>query len=85
MKIAKELDAADEYIELDRSNAKEQWAQIKKDNPYGFDVVVEGRSGQCERGHALLTCISSNWRRVHCERCHQLRQARRYSFGVRIL
>lgn len=41
MKIAKELDAADEYIELDRQNAKAQWEQIKKDNPYGFDVVVE--------------------------------------------
>jgi len=41
MDIAKKIDAADEYIELDRKDAKAQWAQLKKDNPYGFDVVVE--------------------------------------------
>ena len=39
--LAKKLDAADEYIELDRQNPEAQWAQLKKDNPYGFDVVVE--------------------------------------------
>ena len=39
--IAKNLDAADEYIELDRQNPEPQWAQLKKDNPYGFDVVIE--------------------------------------------
>ncbi|KAJ7052919.1 DNA mismatch repair protein MutL [Mycena amicta] len=41
MDIAKNLDCADEYIELDRQNPDAQWAQLKKDNPYGFDVVVE--------------------------------------------
>ncbi|KAK1927543.1 chaperonin 10-like protein [Papiliotrema laurentii] len=41
MDIARKVEAADAYIDLDRQNAKEQWAQIKKDNPYGFDVVVE--------------------------------------------
>ena len=30
-----------EYIDLDRKDAANQWAQLKKDNPYGFDVVVE--------------------------------------------
>lgn len=39
--IARQLDAADEYIELDRKNPEAQWAQLKKDYPYGFDVVVE--------------------------------------------
>lgn len=39
--IAKKLDAADEYIELDRQNPERQWAKLKEDNPYGFDVVVE--------------------------------------------
>jgi threonine dehydrogenase-like Zn-dependent dehydrogenase len=29
------------YIDLDRKDAKAQWEQIKKDNPYGFDIVVE--------------------------------------------
>ena len=41
MDIAKQLNAADEYIELDRQNPCPQWEQLKKDNPYGFDVVVE--------------------------------------------
>lgn len=41
MDIAKQLDAGDEYIELDRQNPGPQWEQLKKDNPYGFDVVVE--------------------------------------------
>lgn len=41
MDIAKQLNAADEYIELDRQNPGPQWEQLKKDNPYGFDVVVE--------------------------------------------
>jgi len=39
--IAKKLNAADEYIELDRQNPEAQWAKLKEDNPYGFDVVVE--------------------------------------------
>ncbi|EIM82067.1 NADP+-dependent D-mannitol dehydrogenase [Stereum hirsutum FP-91666 SS1] len=41
MDIAKQINAADEYIELDRQNPEAQWEQLKKDNPYGFDVVVE--------------------------------------------
>ncbi|KAJ6590588.1 chaperonin 10-like protein [Mycena vulgaris] len=41
MDIAKDLDAGDEYIELDRQNPDAQWAKLKADNPYGFDVVVE--------------------------------------------
>ncbi|KAK1226903.1 hypothetical protein PQX77_010119 [Marasmius sp. AFHP31] len=41
MDIAKDLEAADEYIELDRQNPEPQWQKLKDDNPYGFDVVVE--------------------------------------------
>ena len=41
MDIAKQLEAGDEHIELDRQNPEPQWEQLKKDNPYGFDVVVE--------------------------------------------
>ena len=41
MDIAKQLNAGDEYIELDRQNPGPQWEQLKSDNPYGFDVVVE--------------------------------------------
>jgi D-arabinitol dehydrogenase (NADP+) len=43
MDIAKQLNAADEYIELDRDPAKAevQWRQLKEKEKYGFDVVVE--------------------------------------------
>ncbi|KZO98605.1 NADP+-dependent D-mannitol dehydrogenase [Calocera viscosa TUFC12733] len=41
MEIARQINAADEYIELDRKNPEAQWEQIKKDYPYGFDIVVE--------------------------------------------
>ena len=40
--VAQELGAGDEYIELDRENPEPQWEKLKKDNPYGFDVVVSG-------------------------------------------
>ena len=41
MTIAKNINAADEYIELERQNPGAQWEKIKKDNPYGFDAVIE--------------------------------------------
>lgn len=33
MDIARQVEAGDAYIDLDRANAAEQWAQIKKENP----------------------------------------------------
>jgi D-arabinitol dehydrogenase (NADP+) len=33
MDLARTVDAADAYIDLERANADAQWAQIKKDNP----------------------------------------------------
>ena len=47
MELAKSLDAADFYVPLSRSNSAPQWEQLKKDNPYGFDI---GKS-QKTRGH----------------------------------
>lgn len=41
MDLAKSLDAADEYIPLSRSDPQAQFEQLKKDHPYGFDIVVE--------------------------------------------
>jgi len=41
MNLAKSLGAADTYIELSRSNPQEQFAKLKADHPYGFDIVVE--------------------------------------------
>jgi D-arabinitol dehydrogenase (NADP+) len=39
-KIAKELEAGHEYLELDRQNPQAQWETLKQENPHGFDVVV---------------------------------------------
>jgi D-arabinitol dehydrogenase (NADP+) len=44
--IAKELGAADEYIELDRNDPAAQWEKIRADNPCGFDVVVEATGNE---------------------------------------
>ncbi|CUS09548.1 unnamed protein product [Tuber aestivum] len=41
MDLAKKLDCADAYVPLSRSNPQAQFDQIKSDNPYGFDIVVE--------------------------------------------
>ena len=41
MDIAKQIGAADEYVELNRQYPGPQWQKLKDDNPYGFDVVVE--------------------------------------------
>lgn len=38
MDLAKSLDAADTYIELSRSDPSAQFAKLKEDNPYGFDI-----------------------------------------------
>lgn len=38
--IARQLDAGDEYVELERDDPYSQWAKIKEDYKGGFDVVV---------------------------------------------
>lgn len=40
MDIAKNLNVADEYVELDRQKPEEQWKKLLESNPYGFDIVV---------------------------------------------
>jgi len=44
MELAQKLDAADEYIFLDRKTPEKQWEQIKSDNPY---VCFPTQSGCC--------------------------------------
>lgn len=44
MGLAKSLDAAIHYVELSRSEPQAQFKQLKKDNMYVFDVVVEATS-----------------------------------------
>lgn len=41
MDLAKKLDAADEYVELSRTDPQAQFDKLKEENPYGFDIVVE--------------------------------------------
>lgn len=41
MDLAKSLGAGDEYVALSRKDSSAQFAQIKEQNPYGFDIVVE--------------------------------------------
>jgi D-arabinitol dehydrogenase (NADP+) len=38
MNVARSLGVADTYVELSRSTPEVQFAQLKKDNPYGFDI-----------------------------------------------
>lgn len=52
MDLAKSLDAADFYVPLSRANSTPQWEQIKKDNPYGFDIgtlqqIVSPKESPC--------------------------------------
>ncbi|KAF4563841.1 N-terminal acetyltransferase A complex catalytic subunit ard1 [Pleurotus pulmonarius] len=75
MDIAKELEAGDEYIELDRQNPGPQWQKLKDDNPYGFDVVVEATGVEAlandsinyvRRGGTLMVYgVYENKARVH--------------------
>lgn len=53
MKLAKELEAADEYIELDRENPQSQWDKLKQDYPHGFDVVVSTSSSLSHQTHLI--------------------------------
>ena len=63
MELAKQLDAADTYVELSRSDPAAQFAQLKRDNPHGFDIVVEATGSvkiledainYCRRGGTLV-------------------------------
>ncbi|GBE87449.1 D-arabinitol dehydrogenase 1 [Sparassis crispa] len=73
--IARQLDAGDEYIELDRENPETQWEKLKKENPYGFDVVIEATGSEkianeainyVRRGGTLMIYgVYDNAARVH--------------------
>ncbi|EIM82471.1 NADP+-dependent D-mannitol dehydrogenase [Stereum hirsutum FP-91666 SS1] len=75
MDIAKSLDVADEYVELDRSDPEAQWKQLKENNPYGFDVVVEATGVESianesinyvrRGGKLLIYGVYANADRVH--------------------
>lgn len=63
MDLAKSLDAGDEYVALSRTDPSAQFAKLKADNPYGFDIVVEATGSvkiledaihYCRRGGKLI-------------------------------
>lgn len=89
MDIARKVEAADEYIDLDRSNPGPQWAKLKEDNPCTYldyslclpwTDLLTGRSFRRFR-----CCRRSHWCRVSCQRRYQLRHPRRYSSCLRCL
>lgn len=41
MKLAESLGAGDQYIKPSREGPSYQISQLKANNPYGFDIVVE--------------------------------------------
>ena len=56
MELAKKLNAADEYIELDRKNPTSQWEELKSRYPYGFDTVVEATGNHKVLENAINFC-----------------------------
>jgi len=45
MDVARQIEAGDAYIDLDRKDAKAQWAKIKADNPCTTVFVCQFRIG----------------------------------------
>lgn len=56
MDLAKKLNCADEYVELDRKDPSKQWAALKEQYPYGFDVVVEASGSPAVLEQAINFC-----------------------------
>ncbi|KAL0576072.1 hypothetical protein V5O48_005900 [Marasmius crinis-equi] len=45
-RIAQEIGAGDEYIEIDRDDPEPAWKRLKDEYPYGFDAVVEATGSE---------------------------------------
>ncbi len=56
MELARKLDCADEYVDLDRNDSSKQWADLKTRYPYGFDVVVEASGSPAVLEKAIDYC-----------------------------
>jgi D-arabinitol dehydrogenase (NADP+) len=61
MRIARQLEAGDEFIELDRDNPTSQLTQLKEDAKHGFDVVVSdfGREERVNNGPIQIEATGS--------------------------
>ncbi|KAG8987406.1 hypothetical protein FRB90_003365 [Tulasnella sp. 427] len=53
LELAKKLEAADEYIALDRASSAAQLEELKKQNPYGFDAVVEATGNEAIANNSI--------------------------------
>lgn len=55
------LGVADEYVEIERDGerAKSQWEKLRRENPYGFDVVV--RTHECSIIQTVVTMLTDSW------------------------
>lgn len=56
MELARKLNCADEYVDLDRQDPREQWASLRKKYQYGFDVVVEASGSHAVLEKAIDFC-----------------------------
>ena len=56
MELARKLNCADEYIDLDRNDPRPQWEELKVRHPYGFDVVVEASGSHFLLEKAMEYC-----------------------------
>lgn len=86
MDLAKNLDAADTYIELSRENPDAQFSQLKKDNPYGFDIGELPVAPAPLPPPDVLNVASrrGHWLRQDPRGCHQLRPPRRHPCRLRV-
>jgi D-arabinitol dehydrogenase (NADP+) len=71
MDLARKLNAGDDYLDLDRTDAKNQWAQLKKDNPresigwmegiYQLTISTDGFDivAECTGVESIVGCLAS--------------------------
>ncbi|KAF9266059.1 GroES-like protein [Marasmius fiardii PR-910] len=52
-RIAQEIGAADEYIEIDRNDPEPAWKRLKSEYPYGFDAVIEATGAEKVANEAI--------------------------------
>ncbi|KAJ7048497.1 chaperonin 10-like protein [Mycena amicta] len=51
--IARQLDAADEYVEINRESPGAAWSALKESYPYGFDAVVEATGSEAVANESI--------------------------------
>lgn len=86
MDLARKLGAADVYVELSREDPSVQFEQIKMDNPYGFDIVVEVCTQHTTRPLDISLANKLGYRFCEDPRgCHSLRPPWRQTGRLRRL